>query len=143
VKNITPPPTLRVARPSDNLDALLPFYRDGLGLSVLLRFEGHDGFDGLIMGKSGWPYHLEFTTAQGHHAGKAPTKDNLLILYLSDYQSCRDAVDRMRDHGFEPVPSFNPYWDKQGKSFEDPDGYRIVFQQAFWTNRQTSSNDQT
>lgn len=28
-------PKLRIARPSDDLEALLPFYRDGLGLDVL------------------------------------------------------------------------------------------------------------
>ena len=39
--------TLRIARPSDDIDALLPFYRDGLGLDLLYRFEDHEGFDGL------------------------------------------------------------------------------------------------
>ena len=38
-----PNPTLRVARATDNIAALLPFYRDGLGLSVLGRFEDHAG----------------------------------------------------------------------------------------------------
>lgn len=28
------------------------------------------------------------------------------------------------------VVSFYPYWDKQGKTFEDPDGYRVVLQNA-------------
>jgi len=36
-------PILRVARPSDDLDRLLPFYADGLGLEILYRFEDHDG----------------------------------------------------------------------------------------------------
>jgi hypothetical protein len=39
----------------------------------------------------------------------------------------------MRDAGFEPVKAFNPYWDREGGTFEDPDGYRIVLQQAAWT----------
>jgi hypothetical protein len=34
--------------------------------------------------------------------------------------------------GFSPVPAFNPYWDRNGKTFEDPDGYRIVLQNAAW-----------
>ena len=38
--------TLRVARPTDDIETLLPFYRDGLGLAVLARFEDHEGFDG-------------------------------------------------------------------------------------------------
>ena len=31
-------PTLRVARASDDLDRLLPFYSHGLGLDLLYRF---------------------------------------------------------------------------------------------------------
>ncbi|WP_416171653.1 hypothetical protein [Haematobacter missouriensis] len=38
--------------------------------------------------------------------------------------------------GHEPVPSFNPYWDRGGRTFEDPDGYRVVLQNAAWP-RQT------
>jgi hypothetical protein len=38
----------------------------------------------------------------------------------------------MQDAGFAPVPSFNPYWDRQGATFEDPDGYRLVLQNAAW-----------
>jgi hypothetical protein len=38
----------------------------------------------------------------------------------------------MREAGFEPIPAFNPYWDQNGKTFEDPDGYRVVFQRADW-----------
>jgi len=48
-------PILRIARPSDDLDALLPFYRDGLGLTVLYRFEDHAGFDGVMLGGKGAP----------------------------------------------------------------------------------------
>jgi catechol 2,3-dioxygenase-like lactoylglutathione lyase family enzyme len=126
-------PVLRVARPSDDIEALLPFYRDGLGLAVLYRFEDHAGFDGVMLGRHGAPYHLEFTRKRGHAAGCAPTADNLLVLYYPDREAWRDAVQRMRDAGFAPVRSFNPYWDKDGVTFEDPDGYRVVLQNAAWT----------
>lgn len=39
----------------------------------------------------------------------------------------------MKLQGFPTVPSFNPYWDRQGVTFEDPDGYRVVLQNAAWT----------
>jgi hypothetical protein len=26
--------------------------------------------------------------------------------------------------------AFNPYWDRSGRTFEDPDGYRVVLQNA-------------
>jgi catechol 2,3-dioxygenase-like lactoylglutathione lyase family enzyme len=124
---------LRVARPTDDLDALLRFYERGLGLNVLCRFEDHEGFDGLMLGQRGAPYHLEFTRARAHVAGRAPTQDHLLIFYLPDEAEWKAAVQRMRDAGFEPVPAFNPYWDREGATFEDPDGYRIVLQRSAWT----------
>ena len=112
---------------------MLRFYRDGLGLELLYRFEDHDGFDGLMLGRAGAPYHFEFTRARGHVAGRAPTEDNLLVFYLPDSAEWRAAVARMRAAGFGPVPSFNPYWDRDGCTFEDPDGYRIVLQKAAWS----------
>lgn len=130
---MTLPPILRVARPSDDLDALLPFYEQGLGFRVLARFEDHDGFDGIMLGQDGAPYHLEFTRARGHTAGRAPTADNLLVFYIPDRADWLAAVDRMRAAGFQPVEAFNPYWDRLGATFEDPDGYRIVLQQATWS----------
>ncbi|WP_371418616.1 hypothetical protein [Acidisoma sp. S159] len=30
--------------------------------------------------------------------------------------------------GFPAVASFNPYWDQLGRTYEDPDGYRVVIQ---------------
>jgi catechol 2,3-dioxygenase-like lactoylglutathione lyase family enzyme len=128
-------PTLRVARPTDDLEALLPFYRDGLGLDVLYRFANHDGFDGLMLGREEAPYHLEFTKAHAHSAGREPTQDNLMIFYISDAIDWRAAIDRMQSAGFSPVPAFNPYWDHQGYTFEDPDGYRIVLQNTAWSSR--------
>ena len=126
-------PTMRVARPTDDVEALLPFYRDGLGLTVLYRFEDHDGFDGVMLGTPAAPYHFEFTRARGHLAGRAPSKDHLLVFYLPDETVWRAAVDRMALAGFEPIRAFNPYWDRDGVTFEDPDGYRGVLQNAVWS----------
>lgn len=123
---------LRVARPTDDLAAVVEFYRDGLGLDVLYEFQDHAGFDGVMLGSEGAAYHLEFTHQAEHKAGRAPTQDNLLVFYLPDEAQWKSAVNRMRQAGHEPVKSFNPYWDKNGRTFEDPDGYRVVLQQATW-----------
>jgi catechol 2,3-dioxygenase-like lactoylglutathione lyase family enzyme len=130
---MTSVPHLRVARPTDNLEALLRFYEDGLGFAVLYRFEDHAGFDGVMLGQAGAPYHFEFTTKRGHTVGRAPTPDNLLVFYLPEADRWRAAVQRLEAAGFHPVPAFNPYWDRDGATFEDPDGYRIVLQKAAWT----------
>lgn len=123
---------LRVARPSDNLEAVVRFYRDGLGFTVLYEFTDHEGFDGVMLGHEGAAYHLEFTRKQGHKAGNAPTEDNLLVFYIPDASAWKQAVDQMERQGHRPVKSFNPFWDKKGKTFEDPDGYRVVLQNAAW-----------
>lgn len=123
---------LRVARPTNDLDAVVRFYRDGLGLQELYRFEGHDGFDGVMLGLPGQAYHFEFTRAHGHDAGRAPTNDNLVAFYIPDCADWDAAVVRMKRHGYAPVRSFNPYWDKDGVTFEDCDGYRVVLQNSAW-----------
>jgi catechol 2,3-dioxygenase-like lactoylglutathione lyase family enzyme len=123
---------LRVARPSDDLDSVVKFYRDGLGFEILYEFDDHDGFDGVMLGHEGAAYHLEFTRKRGHKTGRAATADNLLVFYLPDAGDWARAVGRLERLGYEPVPAFNPYWDKEGKTFEDPDGYRVVLQNSGW-----------
>jgi catechol 2,3-dioxygenase-like lactoylglutathione lyase family enzyme len=124
--------TLRVARPTDNLPEVTRFYRDGLGLEVLSSFSAHNGFDGVMLGRKGSPYHLEFTHKLGHKSGKAPSQDNLLVFYIPDEAEWKSAVARMRKHGYEPVKSFNPWWDNGGRTFEDIDGYRVVLFNGKW-----------
>ena len=123
---------LRIARPTDDLGAAIAFYRDGLGFETLSEFKDHDGFDGVMLGRSGAAYHLEFTRAAGHPAGRAPTQDHLLVFYLPDETEWRAAIARLESAGYASVRSFNPYWDRRGCTFEDPDGYRIVLQNASW-----------
>lgn len=125
-------PTLRVARPTNNLAALRRFYVDGLGLAELYAFTNHEGFDGLLVGHPQAPYHLEFTQQAGHVVAPAPTAENLLVFYLPALPVWEAAVARLLAQGYQPVPAHNPYWDRQGRTFADPDGYRVVLQQAAW-----------
>ncbi|HEU5239726.1 MAG TPA: VOC family protein [Pyrinomonadaceae bacterium] len=125
---------LRVTRPSDHLDEVVRFYTEALNLSVLGSFKDHEGFDGIMLGVPGASYHLEFTRKHGHRAGRAPTEDNLLVFYLPDKQSWQAAVDRMTASGYKAVPSYNPYWDQNGCTYEDPDGYRVVLHNSAWAD---------
>ena len=61
-----------------------------------------------------------------------PHPETLLVFYLPDAADWRAAVARLRALGAEPVASLNPYWDRSGLTFEDPDGFRIVLQQDVW-----------
>ena len=129
MKSVT---TLRIARPTDHLANVVRFYRDGAGLSEIGSFQDHEGFDGVMLGVPGASYHLEFTRQRGHTVGHASTKENLLVFYLPSRQEWQAAIDRMTEAGYAPVASYNPYWDRSGCTFEDPDGYRVVFQNATW-----------
>ena len=124
---------LRVARPTDNLAKISEMYINGLGFEHLGKFEDHNGFDGVIIGHPQHLYHLEFTHHRGTKVGKAPTQDNLLVFYIPDQQEWESACVQMENAGFALVPSYNPYWDIAGKTFEDLDGYRIVLQNREWT----------
>jgi len=117
---------LRIARPTDRLDELVQFYHELLGLKLIGSFEGHDGYDGVMLGLPGREYHLEFTRHSAGSPCPAPTRDNLIVFYLEDEQAIRDLTRRLRDHGHEPVAPENPYWLDRGTTFEDPDGWRIV-----------------
>lgn len=126
-------PVLRIARPTDNIDALKPFYRDGLGFDLLFEFHDHDGFDGAMFGLMGAPYHFEFTRHPDHIAGRAPSREHLAVFYFPDDEDWCSAISSMQRAGFNPVQAVNPYWDRHGRTFEDPDGYRIVLQNGEWT----------
>jgi hypothetical protein len=130
---VRPGSTMRVARPTDNLAAIAEMYAKGLGFTVLAQFEDHRGFDGVILGHPKQHYHIEFTSQRGHQVGEAPTRDHLLVFYLPDKDDWEAASAQMTSAGFREVPSNNPYWDLQGRTFEDIDGYRVVLQNAAWT----------
>jgi hypothetical protein len=38
----------------------------------------------------------------------------------------------MLEAGFSEVEPFNPFWKERGRTFQDPDGYRVVVQQSNW-----------
>ncbi len=123
---------LRIARPTDNLAVITQMYIEGLGFKLLGQFEGHNGFDGAIIGHEKHWFHLEFTHHHGTTVGKAPTKDNLLVFYVPKTSEWEDCCNRLRTAGFTEVTAYNPYWDVSGKTFEDADGYRVVIQNREW-----------
>jgi catechol 2,3-dioxygenase-like lactoylglutathione lyase family enzyme len=118
---------IRIARPTDQLDAVRRFYCDGLGLEELGSFEGHAGYDGVFIGLPRRDVHLEFTSHRDGSPGAAPSTDNLLVLYVGSATE-RDALAaQLAALCVAPVPPENPYWvDVEALTFEDPDGWRVV-----------------
>ena len=117
---------VRVARPTDRLEevvALLPRRARPGGID---RFEGHDGFSGVMLGLPGSEYHLEFTTHVDGSPGAAPSAENLLVLYFgsaSDGTAWSSGSPASATNG----RAENPFWEKVGAvTVEDPDGWRVV-----------------
>lgn len=123
---------MRVARPTAHLEAVATMYEEGLSLERLGAFHDHEGFDGVMLGVPGADYHLEFTHERGQNAGSAPSTEDLLVFYLPDQEEWEAACARMQVAGFEPVAAHNPYWEERGRTFADPDGYRVVLQRGAW-----------
>lgn len=117
---------VRIARPTHQLDRVVAFYRDGLGLEEIDRFEGHDGYDGVMLGLPGRTYHLEFTQHVSASPCRAPSDDNLLVLYIPGAAEFQRLCARLEDLGRPAVEPANPYWRDRSKTFEDPDGWRVV-----------------
>lgn len=119
---------VRIARQTGQLDAVVAFYRDGLGLSEVDRFTDHDGYSGVMVELPGTGAHLEFTSS-GHAEPPTPHPESLIVFYMGD----RAEVDRLVAHAAATVvPSLNPYWDRVGVTVVDPDGFRVVLVGQSW-----------
>ena len=117
---------IRIAKPTDNWDAVLDFYIEGLGLRKLSSFEDHDGYDGVMLGLPDESIHLEIIRHKNGLSARAPTRDNLIVLYFSDPNDINRLSERLSSHGYEPVQPENPYWNGRAVCFEDPDGWGLV-----------------
>lgn len=120
---------IRFARQTNQLDALKRFYCDGLGLQILSSFQGHAGYDGLILGLPDRSLQLEFVQHEHGSDGTSPNRENLLVFYVSDVEAVQRMADKLTQMGYARVPSENPWWDDHNAiTIEDPDLWRVVLQ---------------
>ena len=125
---------LRIARPVRNLARSVAMYRQGLALDELGSFSDHQGFDGAMLGNPGTQFHLEFTFCRNHPVQPCPTEEDLLVFYVPESGAWARRCAALLAAGFQEVESFNPYWSASGRTFKDPDGYRLVVQCASWSD---------
>ncbi len=124
----------RVARPTHQLQKVVEFYRDGIGLEVIGHFEKHNGYDGVMLGLPNAAYHLEFTQHEHAVPCPPPSEDNLLVFYIPDLEARDAIIKRLKEMGYPEVAPENPYWEHAGVTIEDPDGWRIVLQNSYTLN---------
>jgi ribosomal protein S18 acetylase RimI-like enzyme len=113
----------RVAHPVRDLGRSAAFYGDLLGLPARGGFTDHDGYSGMFFALPGGG-ELELTT--GPAQPRPATDDDLLVLYLAGRQEVRGRAAQLASAGVPTVPSANPYWNRWGQTFLDPDGYAVV-----------------
>src|SRR4051812_30906657 len=113
---------LRIARHTEQLNEVVRFYRDGLGLPEIGGFRDHDGYDGVFLAVPGTGAHLELTSG-GEHGAPMPHPESLLVLYLGDLDAVQTVVARL---DADPIAPANPYWAENAITVRDPDGFSVV-----------------
>ncbi|PTQ96879.1 glyoxalase/bleomycin resistance protein/dioxygenase superfamily protein [Mucilaginibacter yixingensis] len=116
---------LRTARHTDHLQPIIDFYTQLLGLQLLGEFKDHAGYDGVFIGIPHAAWHLEFTTSAEAPIHQ-PDDDDLLVFYPDTEKERNQILDRFRRADIAEVVAKNPYWNNNGRTFTDPDGFRIV-----------------
>ena len=123
---------IRIARPVSALQRSATMYIEALGFVELGHFEDHAGFDGIMLGKPDENWHFEFTYCRHHPVAPSPTPEDLLVFYVPAKKEWLDMCTALLNAGFVEAEAYNPYWQINGRTFEDPDGYRVVAQMASW-----------
>ena len=118
---------VRIARPTDKLKEVTEFYHLALGMPIIGAFSDHDGYDGIMLGIKGANIHLEFTQHTHGSPCPAPSLDNLLVLYYATTAEYNNAVALIESFGHKAVAPENDYWIDKSLTYEDPDGWRVVF----------------
>ncbi|MCY8986153.1 VOC family protein [Bacillus atrophaeus] len=119
---------VRIARPTGQINQMIRFYEEGLGLKRIGGFSQHNGYDGVMFGLPHAQYHLEFTQhTEEASTSPVPHADSLLVFYLLNLDEVTGITSKLKKMGYREVESENPYWSNGGVTIEDPDGWRIVF----------------
>lgn len=121
---------MRIARPVTDINKSCHMYCKGLSLNKIDSFVDHEGFSGCMIGSSEIDWHLEFTSCSTHPIKPTPSLDDLLVFYVTGNEGFKEICLNMEEAGFSKVKSFNPYWNVNGCTFEDDDGYRTVIQKV-------------
>ena len=117
--------TFRFARHTNDLEQIKSFYIDILGFELLGKFENHNNYDGVFIGKVNENWHLEFTKSdEVVHCNF--NEDDILVFYPHDKIEFESVIYKIQSKNIEFIEAKNPYWNKNGKMILDPDGYRII-----------------
>jgi len=123
---------MRVARACGDIETMQAQYAQGLGFEVLSAWRDHEGFDGAVLGHPHAPYHLEFIHDRHAPPPPPPHEEQLLAFYLADPAQWQRCCEAMAAAGFVAVRNGNPYWERNGRTFMDAEGGRVVLNRGAW-----------
>jgi YycE-like N-terminal domain/YycE-like C-terminal domain len=115
----------RIARHTNNLDEIKVFYTEVIGLNFLGKFENHNNYNGIFLGKEGLDWHLEFTESKDKVV-HVFDDDDCLVFYPSTKQEYDEVTTRINLNKIEKISAKNPYWNTNGIIISDPDGCQII-----------------
>lgn len=121
-----PAGAFRVARRTNHFEESVAFYRDLVGLPLLMTFEPHgaDGFHGAIFGLPDASATFELVSAADPVAVDAHEE---LVLYLPGTEARDTAAARLTVAGHAPVTPYQYWIDNDAVAFADPDGREVIF----------------
>ena len=125
-RNPSPVETVRIFRPTIDLDRILRFYVGGLGLELR---EGTvlDRTRGARVGLPGGPLELAFVQVCQPPVPPPPGNDPIgIVLHVRGERARDHIVDRVRQNGFPLLSTDSPSWLKHGIAFADPDGWIVA-----------------
>lgn len=116
---------LRVARHTNNLKVIENFYVNILGFERLGNFQNHNNYNGVFIGKAELDWHFEFTQSLTK-ANHVFDEDDIIVFYPKTILEYDTLIKKVEENNISIIPAVNPYWNENGKMFQDPDGYRIL-----------------
>ncbi|WP_312923139.1 VOC family protein [Empedobacter brevis] len=115
----------RSARHTNRIKEIETFYTKILNLDILGDFKNHNGYDGLFIGKANTDWHLEFTTSSDD-VNHQFDEDDYLVFYPETQDEYEAVIKNLEFYRIEPIQAKNPYWNINGISFLDPDGFVVI-----------------
>lgn len=115
----------RIARHTSDLKPITDFYCNIVGLEILGSFQNHNNYDGIFIGLKETNWHLEFTMSNELPNHK-PDDDDLLVFYADSSEDYYNRIKNISEKGVLNISNKNPYWNDNGTTYKDPDGFLIV-----------------
>jgi catechol 2,3-dioxygenase-like lactoylglutathione lyase family enzyme len=119
---------VRFARRTAQLGVTVAFYRDLVGLPLLLTFDSDDGpdhFAGAVFGLPGTP--VTFELVESKAPVPVPVDDHeQLVLYFPGPAERDEAVHRLDAAGQTRAVQYQYWTDNDAVTFRDPDGREVV-----------------